>query len=88
MNLDKDFTETYILGIRLINNKLYGTANSCLELLKQDKKAYPQYETILNAYINNLEVCLKTNNTPIVSDIKTSSLETKTEQREQDNEED
>jgi len=75
MNLDKDFTETYILGVRLMNNGCFESAYNCIETLKLDKKSFPSYKIILDSYISHLEGSLKTINTPIVSDIKPLSIE-------------
>jgi len=56
--LTTDFANTYILGIKAINHNLFNTAYSCIDLLKQDLKSYPDYKPVLQEYIITLEHCI------------------------------
>jgi len=68
MRKETDITQLYIQGVNALRNGYTGITNSYIGLLELEKKSFPNYNVLINTYINNLEVGLKTNNTPIVSD--------------------
>jgi len=80
--IDKDLTDAYVLGMKFIQSQLYETAKGTINYIRVTGKHYPEYKTISETYALNLEAFLKTNNAPIVSDIKGLSLENKMKQWE------
>jgi len=74
---ETELTQLYVNGINAYRNGCVGITNSYIGLLELEKKDFPDYNVLINTYINNLEVALNTNNPPIGSDIKGLCLENK-----------